>query len=353
VTDPAAAEEVLVRREGRLGRLTLNRPQALGALTTGMCEAMIAALVAWREDDRVLSVLIDHAGERGFSAGGDIRTLAESAQGDAVENHRFFYIEYQLDHLIFTYPKPVVTVMDGVTMGGGVGISWTATHRIATERTTFAMPETGIGLFPDVGGGWFLPRLPGAAGLWIALTGARLKAADAIAFGVASHFVPAAELAAFKRALAEGSDNAALARYAADPGAPLHHPLLEDINRLFDHAAVEDVLSALRAEASEWALAQRATILTKSPTSLKVARRQLALGAEAESFADVMRMEYRIAHRVAIGHDFLEGVRAVIIDKDGAPKWSPDTLEGVTEAMLDAIFAPLPDDQEWSPLPDA
>ena len=160
-----AIDELIVRREGPLGRLMLNRPEALGALTTGMCEAMIAALLAWRGDPAVAAVLIDHAGDRGFCAGGDIRTLADSAAGDGLEALRFFHTEYRLDHLISAYPKPVATVMDGIVMGGGVGISLPARYRIATERTRFAMPETGIGLFPDVGAGWFLPQLPGRTGL--------------------------------------------------------------------------------------------------------------------------------------------------------------------------------------------
>ena len=173
--------EVLTRVENGVGRITLNRPKAIHALNRAMCEAMIEALLAWRGDDAVSSVLIDHAGERGFCAGGDIRMIAESGAGDASEAKAFFKTEYQLNHLMFEYPKPITAIVDGIVMGGGVGISEPADVRIATERTTYAMPETGIGLFPDVGGGWFLPRLPGQTGVWLALTGARLKAADTVA----------------------------------------------------------------------------------------------------------------------------------------------------------------------------
>ena len=182
--------EILTRVENGLGVITLNRPKAIHALNKGMCEAMMAALVAWRDDPAVKSVLIDHAGERGFCAGGDIRMIAESGAWDASEAKAFFHAEYRLNHLLFDYPRPVTALVDGIVMGGGVGISEPADVRIATERTTYAMPETGIGLFPDVGGGWFLPRLPGQTGVWLALTGARLKAADTVALGIHTHFAP-------------------------------------------------------------------------------------------------------------------------------------------------------------------
>ncbi len=344
--------EVLVSRDGALGRLTINRPLALGALTTGICEAMIDALLAWRGDPTLHAVLIDHAGERGFSAGGDIRALADSAIGDGVTARRFFFVEYQLDHLIFSYPKPVVTVMDGVTMGGGVGVSWTARYQVVTERTTFAMPETGIGLFPDVGSGWFLPRLPGRTGLYLALTGARLKAADCLAVGLATHFVTAADLPALKEMLAADAEQPeqVLATFAADPGPAPIGALRHEIDRLFAHDRVEEVMAALATDPSDWARAQAKTIATKSPTSLKVAARLLRDGAGVASFAEDLVMEHRIANRVGLGADFIEGVRAVIVDKDNAPRWDPPDLAGVTDAAIDAIFAPLGPGAEWSPL---
>jgi enoyl-CoA hydratase len=344
--------EVIVAVEGRIGRLSLNRPQALGALTLTMCRLMIDALVAWRDDPRVEAVLIDHAGERGFCAGGDIRALAESGAGDGSAARAFFFTEYRLNHLIFGYPKPIVTVMDGVTMGGGAGISWGAAYRVGTERTTFAMPETGIGLFPDVGGGWFLPRLHGGAGTWLALTGARLKAAGCEILGIVTDVIPSASLPDFKARLA--ADPAAvetlLTELQSDPGRSAmieHH---DEIDRLFKGDTVEAIVAALEADGSEWALAQAAIIAAKSPTSCKVALRQLRLGAAMTDFADVMRMEMRIAARVVMSPDFLEGVRAVIVDKDNRPKWSPDSLEAVGDGMIDAIFAPLPAALEWSPL---
>jgi len=347
-----AEPEVLCRVESGVGRITLNRPRALHALTLTMCEDMIDALSIWRHDEAVQCVLIDHSGERGFCAGGDIRMLAESGAGDGKAARLFFHTEYRLNHLLFTYSKPVIAVMDGVTMGGGVGLAMPSAVRIATERTTFAMPETGIGLFPDVGGGWFLPRLPGKAGLWLALTGARIKAADCCALGIATHFMPSDKVEAFKAALLAhpGSVAAAMAAFVEDPGHARIAAHRADIDRLFGEGDVEAIIANLEVEPGDWAAEQLATLKTKSPQTLKVAFRQLKTGAALDDFAANMAMEYRIGARVVQRHDFLEGVRAVIIDKDNAPQWNPPTVEGVTAAMLDDIFAPLPAEEEWTPL---
>jgi len=344
--------EVLIRSESGIGRLTLNRPKALHALTTTMCRMMTDALLAWRSDDAVHTVLIDHSGERGFCAGGDIRMLAESGAGNGAEAREFFHTEYRLNHLLFTYPKPVVTVMDGVTMGGGVGLAMPSSVRIATERTTFAMPETGIGLFPDVGGGWFLPRLPGKAGLWLALTGARIKGADCVRLGIATHYMPSDHVEGFKAALAGHPDAiaGALAHFVRDAGPPPLEPHLDDINRLFGLSSVEAILAGLEQDGGEWARGQLAVLATKSPQTLKVAFRQLEHGAAFTDFADNMTMEYRIGARVVQRHDFLEGVRAVIVDKDNNPRWNPIAVEAVGDDLLDAIFAPLVADEEWTPL---
>lgn len=344
--------EVLTRAENGLGVITLNRPKAIHALNKGMCEAMIAALLAWRDDAAVKSVLIDHAGERGFCAGGDIRMIAESGAGDASEAKAFFHAEYRLNHLLFDYPKPVTAIVDGIVMGGGVGISEPADVRIATERTTYAMPETGIGLFPDVGGGWFLPRLPGQTGVWLALTGARLKAADTVALGIHTHFTPSDQVEALKEAMAAepGGPKAVADRFSADPGPAPLSAYRDAIDRLFGHDTVEAIFAALEADGSDWAAKQLAALKTKSPQSMKVSLRQIRTGAGLTSFADNMAMEYRLGGRVVRAHDFQEGVRAVIVDKDNAPKWSPADLSGVTDADLDALFAPLPADEEWTPL---
>lgn len=347
---PDIEPEVIVSRDGALGRLSINRPKALGALNIAVVEGMTAALLKWRDDPTVHAVMIDHVGERGFCAGGDIRFVADSAAGDGSGAKRFFYIEYQLNALMQGYPKPIVTIMDGVTMGGGVGLSWTSRYRVATERTTLAMPETGIALFPDVGGGWFLPRLPGRAGLYLALTGARIKAADCLALGIATHYVASSDLAALKQTLAADAEQVAevLESFHADPGPAPIGALRHEIDRLFAHDRVEEVMAALATDPSAWAKDQARTLTTKSPTSMKVSARLLAEGLKAKSFAEEMVTEYRVACRVGTSAEFREGVRAVIVDKDNAPNWNPSDLAGVTDAAIDAIFAPLA--QDWAPL---
>jgi enoyl-CoA hydratase len=346
---------VIARVEGAIGRLTLNRPAALHALNLEMCRLMIDAVQVWRRDPGIKAILIDHSGERGFCAGGDIRMLAESGAGDGAQAREFFFTEYQLNALLMElrHEKPVIVVMGGVTMGGGVGISMPARYRIATERTTFAMPETGIGLFPDVGGGWHLPRLHGKVGLWLALTGARLKAADCELLGIATDVIESARVAEFKAAVVADPDGLEriLTEMEVDPGRAPVSDHRDAIDRLFGHDSVEAIFAALEADGSEWAMAQLATLKTKSPQTLKVAFRQLRQGAEMTRFSDNMVMEFRIGARVVQRHDFIEGVRAVIIDKDNAPRWDPATLEGVTPAILDAIFAPLTPPEEWRALP--
>ena len=351
--------EVLSRVEAGVGRLTLNRPAALHALNEAMCRTMIEALRAWRDDPTVHAVLIDHAGERGFCAGGDIRMLAESGAGDGAAARRFFFVEYQLNALLFDYPKPVLTIMDGVTMGGGVGLAMPSRYRVATERTNFAMPETGIGLFPDVGGGWHLPRLPGQTGMWLALTGARLRGADCLALGIATHFLESGRVAELKDLLLSAHPHLrgderienALRSLESDPGPAPIAAQRADIDRLFGGDSVEAIFAALAVDPSDWAKAQLEVLKTKSPQTLKVAFRQLRQGAAMTSFADEMAVEYRIGARVVQRPDFIEGVRAVIVDKDNAPRWNPPTLDGVTEAMLDAIFSALPAAEEWHALP--
>jgi enoyl-CoA hydratase len=345
--------EVLVRTEGRVGRLTLNRPKALHALTLNMCRLMTEALLAWQDNPAVELVLIDNSGERGFCAGGDIRALYDSAADDGRLAREFFFVEYRLNELLFRYAKPVAVIIDGVVMGGGVGISMPATFRVATERTTYAMPETGIGLFPDVGGGWWLPRMPDFIGTWLALTGARIKAADCELVGVATDYVESGRIEELKAALV--ADPAAIERalteFEGDPGRPGLAAHQDEIARIFSLGSVEAIFAALKAADTDWSRLQLEILAAKSPQTLKVALRQLQLGAQARSFAENMAMEYRIGSRVVMRPDFTEGVRAVIVDKDQAPKWSPDTLEAVSETLLDEIFAPLGADQEWSPLP--
>jgi len=337
--------DVIIHRQGVAGRITLNRPQALHALNEEMCLAMDAALKAWSDDPEVELVVVDHAeGTRGFCAGGDIRMLADSGAGDGSAAQAFFRAEYRLNARIKNYPKPYVAFIDGVTMGGGVGISVHGSHRVATERTTFAMPETGIGLFPDVGGGWFLPRLGPPLGMWLALTGERLKGGDVCAAGVATNFVESRVLDSVKTSVCDGEIDLLDAMDWDEAAAFEKH--MEAIERCFWKETVEDIFMALEAEpaagpSGDWAKAQLATLKTKSPQTLKVAHRQLRRGLEMKTFEDNMRMEYRIGCRAVHLHDFQEGVRAVIIEKDNKPNWKPATLAGVTNEMLDQIFAPL------------
>jgi enoyl-CoA hydratase len=319
-----------------------------------MCVLMGEALRLWEADAEVHAVLIEHSGPRGFCAGGDIRMLAESGRSDGAQARAFFAAEYRLNTAIHRFPKPYIAVMDGVAMGGGVGVSVHGALRIVTERTTFAMPETGIGLFPDVGGGWFLPRLPGRIGLWLALTGARLKAADCLAAGVGTHFIPAAQVEAFKTELAaQGSDlgqleavNALAQRYGGDAGpAPLADKR-EAIDRLFAGESLEAIFAALEADEGEFAQETLAALRTKSPQSLRLTLRQMQHGAAMQQFEEVMAMEHRLATRVVATADFQEGVRAVILDKDGAPRWTAASLAAFPPEAAEPFFAPLAPEAE-------
>jgi enoyl-CoA hydratase len=343
--------EVLISTEGAVARLRLNRPKAIHALTHGMCTAMGDALLGWRGDAGIELVMIDHTEGRGFCAGGDIRSLWESARVDGVAARAFFHDEYRLNHLLFTYAKPVITFMDGITMGGGVGISQPAKYRVATERTLYAMPETGIGLFPDVGGGWYLSRLPGRVGAYLAATGTRIDGADCVALGLSTHYVPSDKLEALKADLiARPREVEALIDAASETPPPAKiEGQRAAIDRLFASDRYEDILAALNADGSEFAQATLATLATKSPQTVKVALRQVAQGARQTDFAEEMRVEYRIAAHVCQRNDFLEGVRALIVDKTNDPKWDPATPEGVTDGLLDTIFAPLNADEEWTP----
>jgi enoyl-CoA hydratase len=273
--------------------------------------------------------------------------MAEAGRSDPDAGAAFFLAEYRMNELLQRYPKPVVAVMDGVTMGGGVGLAAYARYRVATERTLWAMPETAIGLFPDVGTGWLLSRLPGEFGTWLALTGARLKAADLLYLNLATHHVESGRLEALKALLVQAPEGAAktLARFSSDPGqAPLAGKQ-KALDGYFAHRTVGSIMAALEA-GSSWAREQAQILATRSPTSMKVALRELRLAREKPNFADEIALEYRLACRIISTPDFQEGVRAVVIDKDNAPKWGPEP----DEAGLDALFAPFEDRQEWSPI---
>lgn len=343
--------DVLISVEGKVGRIRLNRPKAIHALNTGMCAAILDALIAWRDDTAIEAVMIDHSEGRGFCAGGDIRMIAESGAGDGSAARDFFRVEYRMNHALFTYAKPIVAFMDGITMGGGVGISQPARYRVATENTKLAMPETGIGLFPDVGGGWYLSRLAGRMGQYLALTGHRLDGAECLALGLASHYLHSevledakarivADPQAIEAVLDDLSSPAPDARILAHRGA---------IDRLFASDKLEDVFAALEADGGEWATQQLATLHTKSPQTMKVSLKLLLDGKTMPTFEDEMRQEFAVGSHVVQRHDFIEGVRALIVDKDNAPKWNPATVEEVSDHLIDQIFAPLPEDEAWTP----
>mgnify|MGYP000424457169 CR=1 FL=1 len=343
--------DLITTVEGPIGRIRLNRPKALHALNLAMCEGVLEALEAWRGDASVEAILVDHAEGRGFCAGGDIRMLAASGAGDGVEARAFFHAEYRMNHRLFAYAKPIVAFMDGITMGGGVGLALPCTYRVATESTKFAMPETGIGLFPDVGGGWYLSRLPGRIGQYLALTGHRLDGAECVALGLATHYLPGETLDTAKARIAETPQDIAGVLDALSTAAPEAQILArkDDIDRLLASDVLEEIYAALDADGGEWAAKTLATLRTKSPQTMKVSLRLLHEGAAMASFADEMRQEYAVGAHVVQRHDFIEGVRAVIVDKDNAPRWDPATPEAVTDHVIDQIFAPLPDDEAWTP----
>ena len=335
--------DILFERRGAAGIVTLNRPKALNAVTHGMVRELHRQLDVWTSDAAVTRVIVTAAGERAFSAGGDIRALYDLGRdGKQEEALRFFREEYTLNTAIKRYRKPYVSLIDGIVMGGGFGVSVHGSHRVAGDKFAFAMPEVGIGFFPDVGGTWVLPRMPDEIGTWVALTGDRLKTADAVAAGIATHHVRSDRFADLTDALCGNVPvDATLASFAEPASEGPVAAKRDAIGRLFAGKSVEKILQALDG-AGEWA-ATAATIRTKSPTSLKLALAQVRRGRDL-SFEDCMRCEMRIVSRIVYGHDFYEGVRAVIVDKDNAPRWQPATLAEVTESEVERHFAPLGDE---------
>lgn len=336
-------DEVLFERKGRAGVITLNRPKALNALTLGMVDAMDAQLRQWRTDPSVELVVVRGAGEKAFCAGGDIRALYDSGKAGTPYVIDFYAREYRLNTLIKRFPKPYVALVNGIVMGGGVGVSVHGSVRVCGEGTMFAMPETGIGLFPDVGGTFFLPRCPGQVGMYLALTGARLDVTDARYAGIATHVVPAAAHPALLDELCNGTDalERVLSPHAVTPqNKPKLEGLQQTIDMRFGSASVEDIMASLESGKTLFEEQTVKLLKGKSPTSLKVAFRQVREGASL-GFEDCMRLEFRLTNRFMRGHDFYEGVRAVIIDKDNAPKWDPPSLDLVRSRDVDRYFAPL------------
>jgi enoyl-CoA hydratase/carnithine racemase len=344
-------DEILLERRDGVALVTMNRPKALNALTLRMYRTLDPDLLAWGRDPDVRCVVIRGAGGKAFCAGGDVRAIWETGQGIKGPDDPkrvFFREEYRLIQRVHRFPKPYVALMDGITMGGGCGMSLNGSHRVATGKTLIAMPETAIGLFPDVGATRFLNRCPGRLGRYLGLTGARLKAADALYCGLATHCVPSERLEDVIAALSAirwetGRErrqvDAALARFQADPGpAPLAEHR-DAIDRCFAGASVEAIVDALGHEGTEWAKATRDTLLRVSPTSLKVTLRQLETGAD--SIEEALILEYRLTQHMMEHPDFFEGVRAALVDKDQAPKWKPPTLAGVGEDLVEAHFRPI------------
>jgi enoyl-CoA hydratase len=344
----SSSDEILFERLGAAGIVTLNRPKALNAVTHGMARALRVELDRWARDSAIAHVIIMAAGERAFSAGGDLRALYELGRArrtdDALE---FWRDEYPLNLTIKNYRKPYIALIDGIAMGGGIGVSVHGSHRIAGDRFSFAMPEVGIGFFPDVGATWFLPRMPGELGAYCALTGDRFGVTDAVSSGIATHRIPSEQFDAVLDGLTGTvSVDAVLAAFArpAEQGPITQRK--SAIERLFAADRVEDILDALDSEGrspstdAEWAQKTAATIRAKSPLSLKIALAQVRRGKHWD-FETCMRAEFRIVSRIVEGHDFYEGVRAVIVDKDNKPRWQPARLADVGDADVERHFAPL------------
>lgn len=349
----AEAGDILFARHGTAGLVTLNRPHALNAVSLGMVRALARQLAEWESDGAVTRVIVTANGTRAFSAGGDLRALYDLGRaGRYQEALVYFREEYALNARIKRYRKPYVALIDGIVMGGGVGISVHGSHRVAGDRFTFAMPEVGIGFFPDIGATWFLPRLPGALGTYCALTGERLAAEDGVAAGIATHRVGSARFPELIEALCGAVPvDAILGAFAQPAAAGPVAARRGAIDLLFGPDRVEDILAALEDKGATngadaaFASAAAALMRTKSPTSLKLTREQMRRGA-ALDFTDCMRTEFRIVSRIVHGHDLYEGIRAVIIDKDQAPRWRPPTLAEVSAADVEQHFMPLADELE-------
>ena len=329
---------VAVRRDRRVGRILLNRPRALNALDLEMIRACSAALDAWRDDPTVHAVVIEGAGERAFCAGGDIRAVrAQAMAGESVAVEAFFAEEYALNQAIASYPKPYIALVDGICMGGGIGVSVHGAYRVASERAVFAMPETGIGFFPDVGATYFLPRLPGRLGFYLGLTGARLEGADAVAAGLATHFVPREAIPALSEELAE-EGAAALARHARPlpPASMDEHRAV--IDRCFGEPSVSGIITRLQAADGPWAEQTIETLRAVSPSALLWSLEAIRRGARS-TLPQALARELALTRSVCLHPDFHEGVRAMVVDKDRQPRWHPSRIEDVEPAAINRLFA--------------
>ncbi|SDE21688.1 enoyl-CoA hydratase/isomerase family protein [Belnapia rosea] len=338
MSDAASEPTIIARREGAAGTLLMNRPKTLNALDLAMIRGFQSALDAWGADPAVALFIVEGAGGKAFCAGGDVRRVREQAiAGDAKAIEAFFAEEYAVNRGIATLQKPWVSLIDGVCMGGGIGVSVHGRPVVVTEAALLAMPETAIALFPDVGTSYVLPKLPGAIGTWLALTGARLRGGDAVAAGLASHYVPKARLPALREALL-GGDAAVVERFAEAPPEASFAPHRGAIDRCFGQSSMPAILAALEAEGTDWAAEQVKILRRMSPTSLCVSLELLRRGAGA-TLDECLAMELALTRSVVNHHpDFREGVRSVLVDKDGAPRWQPATIEAVDPTAIAALF---------------
>ena len=339
-------EDIIVRIEGCVGRITLNRPKALNALNYPMIRAIRAALAEWREDDKVKQVVIDGVGGRAFCAGGDIRAVYEAIPSEPEFARNFWRDEYRLNAMIARYPKPYVAIMDGFCLGGGVGLSAHGSHRIVTERSQVGMPETAIGFTPDVGGSWLLSRAPGHWGEYMAATSHRMNAADAIQAGFADVIVNSEHVAELIAALCKGSTpDETMRHHKVHSGASVLAAQQSRIDRAFSAETIAEAVRRLRHVNEPWEQETLKKIATHSPIALAAAHFSVRKVRRLESLEQALDHEYRFAHRATDLHDFREGVRALIVDKDGKPKWRPARLEDVEMKDVEALFAPLGKDE--------
>jgi len=347
--------EILFEVKDGLGVMTLNRPKVLNSLSYNIILEMERVVPLWEKDPEVKAVVLRGAGDRAFCAGGDVAGLYREMRAGAGGTLRrdFFRDEYIVNRRIYRFAKPWISLIDGIDMGGGVGLSVHGSHSVASEKFLFAMPETTIGLFPDVGGGYFLTRLPGALGTFLALSSHRLKAADALWAGIVDAYVPSAQIDALQTALGaadlSGPDanrkvDKVIAGFAQDAGAPALPGMMHDIDRCFSAESLPEIVAKLKKMGGEWAGKQLVALMKLSPLSMAITLEQLKRCAN-RSFEDSMTIEYRMSQRcMQEGHDFFEGVRALLIDKDQKPVWNPPTIEGVTQAMVEEHFKPLSND---------
>ncbi|CAM2785695.1 enoyl-CoA hydratase/isomerase family protein [Prescottella defluvii] len=334
---------IQTRVHGNVAEIVLDRPRALNALDASMIRDIHAALVQWRDDDAIAAVLVTSSSDRAFCAGGDIKSVRQSAlDRDHNAVHKFFSTEYELNALIANYPKPYVALIDGHAMGGGLGISVHGSVRVVTEKAVLAMPETAIGFFPDVGASYFLPRLTGATGMYLGLTGARASAADAVVTGLATHFVPSDKLGALADEIRAGSGgdlDGVLARYSVDAPASELKEQLGEIDRVFGSGSVTDMIARLTGD-DEWSKQTREALTTLAPSSLWITAELVRRGAGL-TLQQCLALELVLGAEVTRNADFVEGVRAVLVDKDRTPSWNPPSIDDIDAEAIEALFTEI------------